>query len=166
MFSFFSKTKRKEKLFQELDALQSTAQLSVILALQYEFTSAMDKEDAMLWAVAIVNDLFGNPVSQVSVNQLDMNEVRRCADSLLNERPDYQELVVQSLRVRTTVYFGRNRRHPDTYGQYERILSLYGGEFPEIPKPDVYRSLVRRTIKSLPSHIQERLLEEGFWDLK
>ncbi len=163
MFSFFRKSKRLEKMFQKLDGLQRLAQLTVILTLQDEFAQEMDKTEAMTWAVAIVNDLFGNPASKISTARLDMDEVSRCANALLENKLDYRELVVQSLRVLTTVHFGRNKQFPNTYNKYERILSRYGGEFPEIPNPEVYRKLIIRTFKSCPLHIQERLKSDEFW---
>ena len=147
-------------MFQKLDSLQNLAQLSVLLTLQDEFAQEMDKTEAMTWAVAIVNDLFGNPTSKISTASLDMDEVSRCANALLENKLEYRELVVQSLRVLTTVHFGRNKQLPDTYSKYERILSRYGGEFPEIPRPEVYKKLVVRIFKSCPLHIQERLKSE------
>ncbi len=150
-------------MFQKLDSLQRLAQLTVTLTLQDEFAQEMDKTEAMTWAVALVNDLFGNPASKVSIASLDMDEVSRCATTLLESKIDYRELVVQSLRVLTTVYFGRNKQFPDTYSKYEHILNRYGGEFPEIPNPEVYRKLVVRFFKSRPLHIQELLKSDKFW---
>ena len=75
MFSFLRKSKRQEKMFQKLDGLQKFAQLSMLLNLQDEFAQEMDKTEAMRWAAAIVNDLFGNPTSKISIASLDMDEV-------------------------------------------------------------------------------------------
>jgi len=86
MFSFLRKSKRQEKMFQKLDSLQKFAQLSMLLNLQDEFAQEIDKTEAMRWAAAIVNDLFGNPASKVSIASLDMDEVSRCATDLPPEK--------------------------------------------------------------------------------
>lgn len=163
VFSFLSKRGRRDKMLNELDSLQNTAQLAVLLVLKEEFRGRMDERQATRLAAAVVNEIFGNEISEVSAAHLDMDEVQRCASELLQDKLDTREIVVQSLRIRSYVHFGRHACLPSTFSRYQAILKQYGAEFPETPKPEAYRRLVHRTVRSLPPHILDLIKSERFW---
>jgi len=160
----WAKRKLSKRMFRELETLQGVAQLCVLLPIQDEFARSMTAREATRRAVAIVNDLFGNPVSSVSLTHLDMDECRREANVLMERDLTVRELVVQSLRVRMTVEFGRTQALPADPGQRNaRNLEKYGADYPEVPRPEVYRALVVRAVKNLPQHLQELVTSEQFY---
>ena len=160
----WAKRKLSKRMFPELEAQQGVAQLCVLLTIQDEFARSMNAREATRRAAAIVNDLFGNPVSSVSLTHLDLDECRRDADILIERALRVRELVVQSLRVRMTVELGRTQTLPTGSEQrYLRNLEKYGADYPEVPRPEVYRALVVRAVKNLLQHLQELVTSEQFY---
>lgn len=160
--SFF-KRKLERKMFLRMERQYRLAQLCIATRLSMELTESMGLDHAGLWAAAVTNDLFGQPPNEISIANLNMDEVKQFGDELLKSNLADRELVVQSLRVWNTIYVWKNNCLPDPFDRYEDILGTYGKEFPQVPNPTVYQSLIRRTLQSLPPRIQAQMRDSRFW---
>lgn len=154
-FSFI-KRRLERKMFIEMEKLLRQAKVCMTLKIAYEVNNSIDEESS-IWGVAVADDLFGVEPNENTIAKLDITEVRKYANRYLELNLDDRELIVQSIRVRTTIQYYIKKRFPEPYDRCEEILSMYGDEFKDIPNIGVYRPLVLRTIHSLPPAMKDLL---------
>jgi len=100
---------------------------------------------------ALANYLFGKPPSDVHQQTLDMEAAYdEAREELENDRP-LRELVVQSLRVASTIEFAKTSKSKFPGAD---ILDMFGGEIPEAPTPDSYQTLLDNFIAAMPPSIR------------
>jgi len=142
----------KKKLLRKMDGLASVAQMTIYLSQKEENEGTMDSESASLFAAAVSNYLFGKSPDQHHIDQFTLEKIELTGNQLIENNTSIRELVVQSLRVLSTVsiYAGK-----DEIGMV--ILSTYGKGYPQTPNPESYAELVEETIQSMSPYVQQSL---------
>jgi len=142
----------KKKLLRKMDGFASVAQMSVYLSLKEENEKTMDSENAGLFAAAVSNYLFGKSADQKHVEQFKLEKIKSTGNQLIKGNKFIRELIVQSLRVLSTVSstIGKEAVGMD-------ILSVYGKEFPDSPTPESYAELIGEAIQGMSPYVQQSL---------
>lgn len=144
----------KKKLLHKMDGLASMAQMAVYLSQNEEYGKTMDSEDALLFAAAVSNYLFGKSPDQRHIDQFTLETIESAGNQLIEHDTNMRELVVQSLRVLSTVSFAVGK---DEVGM--GILSVYGKEYPQSPDPGSYAELIQKSIQGMSSFVQQSLAQ-------
>jgi hypothetical protein len=151
--------KRKKRVMTQMSALTRAAQMATYTSLLNSLERAGsvsprgEKELSGLRAAARTNLIYGNPPNEAH-QELDLAEERRAALQWLERTPLFRELVVQTLRVITTVRYGRTGA---VKVDGEPLLATYGAEFPEAPTPDSYQALLVRALSTLTERQQRHI---------
>jgi hypothetical protein len=149
--------KRTTKL---MGALLNRSQMAIGLGMMkyYGFDEAQseaEKNESAARGAAGANYLFGMAPSPKHSEQFNMLEIEAEACEWLRNNPVFRELVVQSLRVATTI----NSEASGTASIVgEKLLETFGREFPNAPDPTSYEELINKAILLLPSTFQQSIL--------
>lgn len=144
----------KKRLLRKMDGLSSVAQMAIYLSLKEKNEKVMDGESALLFAAAVSNYLFGKSANQRHIEQFTLEKIESTGNQLIKDNKSIRELVVQSLRVVSTVSVAAGK---EAVGM--NILSVYGREFPQSPDPGSYAELVHKSIKGMSPSVQQSLAQ-------
>jgi hypothetical protein len=155
MFGWF-----KKRTMERMGTLFSQSQMTTSLGLMkyYGFDEAQseaEKNERAARAAAGANYLFGTAPSPMHLQQFNIPEIEAEACEWLRNNPVFRELVVQSLRVATTINSEASRT-VSIVG--EKLLETFGREFPNAPDPTSYEQLVNEAICLLPPAYQQSIL--------
>lgn len=145
------KHRATKRLMTRMRTLADAAQATAYCALFDYFHSEKSDSDAeenirAAKAAAIANYFFGKMSDPVHTKSFGLSGLYKEGISWLQANPRFQELVVQSLRVRNTVEFARTGKAPQIGMS---LLESFGSAFPAAPDPESYSALVHNAINLL-----------------
>lgn len=151
--------KRKQKLAGHMLGLVYVARVTVAVALLDCFhvsETGSDHENGpkAKMATTAANFLVDEPSDPEYTAGLNLQSVRDESLAWLRQHPPFIELVVQTLRVRSTVAFMLGKGTP-VFG--EPILLEFGGGIPDAPDPESYDALIKRVLLILPEDKRIRI---------
>ena len=150
-----------------MNNLARTGQATIGLALMrhYSLNSAVadsedgaseSEDDLAKRASAAANFLNGQPLHATHAD-FDLPQIYAEARQWMRDNRTMRELVVQTLRVASQVDYMVKTEEGLSEGR-TLILTEFGSEFADAPRPETYEALVRRAIGTLPHRSQGRLL--------
>lgn len=153
--------KRKARLMDRMEILVAAAQFVMCTALcevngAYEVSGEVEKDRLIAIAAAKANYLFARRPNAKHVVDFNLNRLNGEAETWLSQNPTFQELVVQSLRVRNMVTYGRTGIAHDPIGA--EFLNKYGKLFPVAPDPESYPTLIKRSLDELSASDKQDML--------
>ena len=144
----------KNKLLRKMEALVSVAQMAVYLSLLEENKKSMDGEVATKFSAAVANYLFGKGADQRHIEEFTIKVIESTGNNVIKINERVRELVIQSLRVISTVYVEAGKEEVGL-----AILSTYGNEYPQPPDPISYPELVQASIQGMSPNVQQLLFK-------
>lgn len=142
----------KESLIRKMDGYTSVAQVAIFQSLKEDYEKNMGSYDTTLFAAAVANYLFGRTADPDHVEQFTLVKIRAAGNQILADNHSIRKLVVQSLRVLSTITIAIGKGEIDT-----EILSIYGIEFPDAPDPSSYLALINESIQAMSPSVQESI---------
>ena len=155
MFGWF-----KKRAMKQMGVLFNISQMIISLGLMkyYGFDEAQseaEKNERAARAAAGANYLFGTAPNPMHLQQFNMLEIEVEACEWLRNNPVFRELVVQSLRVSTSI----NSEASGTVSIVgQKLLATFGREFPNAPDPTTYEQLINKASLLLPPDYQQSIL--------
>lgn len=154
MFGWF-----KNRLVKRMKNLANVAQLitGMTLLKHYRVGEIADEDDQKVRAArasAIANYFFGKTSDPIHTRGFDLPALYEEGHQWLQQNEPFRELVVQSLRVLSTVEYERSG-NATVVG--EELLVKFGREFPSSPSPETYEALIEKAIASLAPADQQRV---------
>lgn len=115
----------------------------------------LSESDSKNFVGALTNFLFGRATNQEHLDKFGYEKIKSTGYALLEDDSNLQEIIVQSLRVFSTLLSVESSLLPNDDG-YE-ILEKYGKKFPDSPNPDSYESLITKSYQWMPESVLSEL---------
>ncbi|MFQ5799921.1 MAG: hypothetical protein ACE5JJ_04175 [Nitrospinota bacterium] len=151
----------KKRLLAEMEGRANIAQMIVFAWLTENMElEGVDTEDERqmqpMWAAAMANYLFGRAPEERHKQILDLNIVEEMAHRWLRLDDRFRKLIVQTLRVRNTIYYARSGKSPfPIHG--EKILAEFGRQYQDAPYPADYEVVVYKHLDLLSPELRQKV---------
>lgn len=161
----------EKQLISKMERLNHAAQMIVFVHIldQFELEASLlaqlglkgiepNKVEPLrgFYAAAIANYLFGKQAAEQHKEIFDLGKIEKIAIQWLRRENDFQELVVQSVRVSYAIGYAKNQIEELSLHQ---VLAEFGKKFPEAPNPASYEKLVDESLSLLSPGSEEKVRE-------
>lgn len=152
----FKKSPTFEKSVEMFEQGLRYIQVTLYTMLKAHYSEEMDVESAAVLAAQVANFLRGEAIEDVIANSAEPLKSQICrikdlipeyAHDAMTTSRSVREVVVATLRMRTVVTFGlvgEAYLKSDEKQRIERVLSIYGAEFPKETDPKSYVAIAKR----------------------
>ncbi|MGB9459023.1 MAG: hypothetical protein WCB12_23470 [Bryobacteraceae bacterium] len=151
----FKKTIER-RLIRSFEAGLRLIQVSLFTRLRSQYLMTMDKDVASTLAAQVVNYLKGEDIMALMESSTEplktqiariKHQVPDSAANAMAESRSTREAIVGTLRMTATLDFmvkGQSHFQSALHDRILALLSIYGPEFPEEIKPDIYLAMAHR----------------------
>ena len=117
--------------------------------------SSMSESEIKTFGAALTNFLFGRKTVADHLDKFEYDMIKATGYFLLEQDKNLQEIIVQSLRVLSTLLSEQSSLLENEDG-YE-ILEKYGKNFPDSPNPENYESLISNSMNWMPESVLSQI---------
>ena len=149
----------KKRVLDRMENYHSKLTVMVYLLMKDKefngYISSMSDSEIKTFSAALTNFLFGRKTVAEHLDKFDYDKIKSTGYSLLDQDENLQEIIVQSLRVLSTLLSQQSSLLENEDG-YE-ILEKYGKKFPDSPNPESYESLFIKANQWMPDSVLNKL---------